>query len=1065
MAQFQSNKLRAGLFMIRQSYVSNGHHVLGRIIFIFMFLVFSIFVSAADQADLSSINMPRLEDYTVMWWHDGFPSHTPEAPWIRCIQTGRYAMALDTKTMKVPHFGIVHQGGSYADCAVMDNSEVNSLPKAELILTINSEGKTYRCTRGGEWNQNGGPRLVESGRFFQRADVTDLEFTAEDGARLNVEARFETAAWPDRLSLILAARPGLLSIQAGENCFGRVGGGFGLDGTNHFEVPDAPDPEQFTLEFWAFVPVDFKVSDKTPPWLVCKNAHEQADGNYGIVLHGDLPQARINIGGGRDNAFTVDARRGVLKIDEWNHMALSYDGDTLRFYVNGRLEGQQKTERKRVPVKGGLAFGRRQDNCGDGFHFRGVVDEICLYDMALKPEAVSARASKPGTALPDIKPVHEWSFRPDGLASAVQPGEQWHNVGMTVSLKTSTGKYIQDWNMSKGETWSHSDWREVAVSLHPGPTGASDSITQVNVSASEFPSGVDRPVEYDAARGWYKVNLDNIVPVKQVGKSENDNDAIERVRLVLANPDANERVVKLLFAKNASGMKVRVGTPITGVSAILRDCDGNPTGIPVQLSKNWHSRASAGIYAGAWFHGFSQVRLPPSATVELELVMVYGHWGGVAAASHAQLCLIGWGSNQLWDESALGSWGESICYEPDQAQAHAGILDVRPVMVSGMNDAKWNWTHNVGGGDFFRYFDSSGKRVFPVRMKTAYMRQCPVLTEVLYAGHTADGKIEHQVRVSLHRSDDILRGIYRVRMDVKEETDFSRFVFFQIGADTYSYTSEHKMAVGNEDGLIREWDTQWGEGVYKTKPMECVGRVPWISLHQAVSRAGEQKGAWANRGIVIREWKARLGGKDSAPWVAEFGPKARGKDTSTADLVPPPGMTRFLPGDFIEATFEHVIMPQFAADYYGPNENLRKALTRDENTWRMIQREAVGNELQVHVSSGKLERLYPAVRIRTDNGQARFVITGGLGYIPITLCALKSFDQPLLEVRCDDGAWKRVDQSMHGNDFWQTDYDPSSNVWEITFSVQADTPSDKRIEREYRFSIESSSGATAERNR
>lgn len=65
------------------------------------------------------------------------------------------------------------------------------------------------------------------------------------------------------------------------------------------------------------------------------------------------------------------------------------------------------------------------------------------------------------------------------------------------------------------------------------------------------------------------------------------------------------------------------------------------------------------------------------SSVELELTLVYGHWGGIAAASHAQLCLIGWGSNQLWEESALGSWGESVCYEPDQVQRGCTIMDVQ----------------------------------------------------------------------------------------------------------------------------------------------------------------------------------------------------------------------------------------------------------------------------------------------------------------------------------------------------------------------------------------------------
>ena len=78
----------------------------------------------------------------------------------------------------------------------------------ENPLGIEVDGKAYTCTAGGKCTRWTGPRLIESGRFFQRADVTDLVFQAADGERLAVEARFETAAWPDRLGLVLAARPG-----------------------------------------------------------------------------------------------------------------------------------------------------------------------------------------------------------------------------------------------------------------------------------------------------------------------------------------------------------------------------------------------------------------------------------------------------------------------------------------------------------------------------------------------------------------------------------------------------------------------------------------------------------------------------------------------------------------------------------------------------------------------------------------------------------------------------------------------------------------------------------------
>lgn len=994
--------------------------------------------------------MPRTQDYTHMWWAEGFPSHSPDAPWLRCIQTGQYAIALDTEALRVPHYGPVPVGLDYSAAAAGDNGVVRGLPPADLGLSIVADGKTYRATRGGPWTQFTGPRLIEAGRFMQRADVTDLVFTAGDGARLNVEARFETVAWPDRLALILAARPGLKPIPAGEPCFGRIGGGYGLSGTNHLEFPHTTelDPEEFTLELWAFVPVDCQVSPRYHPWLVCKNANEWADGNWGIMLIGGRPRAWLNVGGGRENAFHVDAHgRPGVQIEKWNHMAISYDGDMLRLYINGRPAGEREIGLKRTPGTGGLAFGRRQDNSGDGYYFRGVLDEVRLYDRALSAEEVMARATSPEQSIA-VAPVREWSFDPDGQQAAERPGERWRDASLEVAFTTGADTQRRRWELPADETWDASTWHEAALVLTPGAPDAADPGQVVIVEAAELPGGAAQPVEYDAARGWHRVNLDGVAPIIPEGGRERHNDAVERVRLSLTNPGATERIARLLLAKTASGFAVNIGAPITGVSAFLLDAAGNPTGIPVQISKNWHGRPEGGVYAGVWFHGFSQVRLAPGATVELELNLVYGHFGGVAAASHAQLCLVGWGSNQLWDQSALGAWGESICYEPDQAQAHAAVLDVRPLMVRSMHgDQPWHWTHNVGGGDFFRYFDPEGKRGFPTRMKAAYLKQCPVLTEVLYAGVTAGGRIEHQATVSLYRSDDIVRGVYRLRMDVREPTPFSRFVLVQIGADTYSYTGERKMALGDEHGLIREWETQWGGGQYRTEPVEARGRVPWVSLHEAVSRAEGGVGAWANRGLIIRDWQARLGGRQAGPWVAEYGVRARGTDTSTIDLVPPPTVTELLPGDYLEATVEHVVMPRRADDYYGPNANLRAALEQDADTWRMVYREAVGNDLAVTASVGRVERMRPLL-LRAEGDQAEFAVEGGLGYVPVTIAGLSRPGRPVIEMLTDTG-WAPAP----GAEAWQTDYDAQTRTWEQTFSLQSDTPGDARMMRQLRYGL------------
>ena len=58
-------------------------------------------------------------------------------------------------------------------------------------------------------------------------------------------------------------------------------------------------------------------------------------------------------------------------------------------------------------------------------------------------------------------------------------------------------------------------------------------------------------------------------------------------------------------------------------------------------------------------------------------------WKGLPAASHNQLALPGYKGhrNHLWEQSAIGAWGESICYDPENGLS-ASITDVRGRWVS-----------------------------------------------------------------------------------------------------------------------------------------------------------------------------------------------------------------------------------------------------------------------------------------------------------------------------------------------------------------------------------------------
>lgn len=963
--------------------------------------------------------MPAPIDYASMWWVEGFPDVITGAPWERVIQTGSYAFVLNSETLEVPHFGSLDGTKGATNRSPAESAPWKQLPPATITLQIDVNGKSYRNQGGAVWDRFDGPRLVESGRFFQRGDVTGLSFVSDDGEVLNTKARFETAAWPDQLSLLLYAEPGERDIDKGENSFGFIKGGFGLDGSNAMTIPHTPkfDTPEFTLEFRAFIPKNYRVSDSVWPWLLCKSLNEYVDGHYGIRVVNGRAEAHFNVGGGRENLVTTESSE--IKSNEWNHFAISYDGDVLRFYVNGKGIDEKKMGQPRTSHPSPMVFGRRGDNHGDGYPFRGVVDEIRYYDKALAGAEVIQRFHNPAS---DYGAVVVKEFREDGKSSLTRLKDRWENPLLKVSLSTegTNREAVRAGN-------------RVALLLEPGKEKVStEAPVSVTAQGSE--------VVFDSDYGWYRIDLDGLE--KKIPEGRGPNDAMEMLAFTISNETQESKMARLLFAKTRVGLRHSIGSPITGMSAILRDSDGNPTGIPVQLSKNWHYHKSRGAYADVWFHGLSQLRMPPKAKLDLELVIVYGHWGGVAAASHAQLSLIGWGSNQRWDQSALGSWGESICYEASQAQAGCLVTDVRPLMVASKNDGKpWGWTNNVGGADFFRFFDPDGVRVGFGSMNARYLRYGPCLTEVEYSG-VIGGAMRHSITTSLSRTDDIVRATYQIRLDVDEQRDFSRFALFQVGSDQYNMSRHKKFALGNENGLAREWVPRNDQEGQRALPDSVNGRVFWASLHEAAPRAGQEgPGAWVNRGFLIREWNARLGGKAASPRFAEFKTGKRAGNTVILEVVPPSGITRILPGDFVEATIEHVVIPQKPGDYYGPNEALRTALKEMAGSWKMIHREAIGNSREINLQEGVLLHRYPDVRVVTSGERASYTLSGGIGYVPLTFAGCKKSSGYVLTVN-----GKVVDQSVHGSDFWQTDYDASTQKWSHTFNIPVEDTNTRTIE-------------------
>ena len=211
------------------------------------------------------------------------------------------------------------------------------------------------------------------------------------------------------------------------------------------------------------------------------------------------------------------------------------------------------------------------------------------------------------------------------------------------------------------------------------------------------------------------------------------------------------------------------------------------------------------------------------------------------------------------------------------------------------------------------------------------------------------------------------------------------------------------------------------------------GAQPWVSIHGVDFPTLGKGAAAASRGFIVRSWRATLGGKPvPQPHVSFFCNEwGKGNNRTVVELAPPPGIKELLPGDFVEADLDLVVFPADAAAYYGPDKEFKDALAGAANTWKPVQREAAGNALKCDAKHGSVLNPYP-LKIAVDAKQtAEITIKGGLGYLPVTFTGLTAASGYAILV---DG--QRLNQSVQGNDFWQTDHDVATQRWQQTYNLE-----------------------------
>jgi hypothetical protein len=144
---------------------------------------------------------------------------------------------------------------------------------------------------------------------------------------------------------------------------GKNGQAFQFRGSaSYVEIPKRNLGSAFTVEFWLY-----------PTRAINQGLIQMSGGtgNFGFIYYQSDQRVRYDIPG----AYT--AQTEPLALNQWVHIAISYDGSRVRMYANGIL--QTISDVRRIIFNNSIQIGSG---------FEGLLDEVSLYNRSLAGEEI-----------------------------------------------------------------------------------------------------------------------------------------------------------------------------------------------------------------------------------------------------------------------------------------------------------------------------------------------------------------------------------------------------------------------------------------------------------------------------------------------------------------------------------------------------------------------------------------------------------------------------------------------------------------------------------------------------
>lgn len=532
----------------------------------------------------------------------------------------------------------------------------------------------------------------------------------------------------------------------------------------------------------------------------------------------------------------------------------------------------------------------------------------------------------------------------------------------------------------------------------------------------------------------------------------------DSVTLCLRNDTDEPQSCMLCFAKEGEAF------PITGMSPLWRDVGtGEPNGIPVQITKDWHihpdERECSEWFAiplnaprryleGKWSRLYSYIRLAPHTSYKGEFVCAFENWGTAPAVSHAQLSLVGWGGYDIWEQLAVGSHGENICFQADtSSQGVSFINDVRPLYTRGRHGGfrSYDWSENVGGGELLVYCDKEGNRIEFTEIYRDFKAQCPVLSEAVYSLKTKDGKIGADLTINNVRTDDVLKIYFNIEYSFLADVEYSRLALFQFDTERYQANLFRKLAHGDGDKLldditfIEDESIQNGYNSHYERS-KAAGKEPWFYFYDSPEpRKGDVDALTGNARFLaggknatilaaVRKYDSVINGEKCEARYSVRQCYSTDLIHQSVEINPYLPEGKISAGSRVSMCVEFICIPSSLEQYYGSCRYLLEGEdTLDNPACALYQIE--GDRLHVAAQCGKVKQTYPLI-LECEKDSCKFTLQGGLGYVPMRFENLSDYRGFALFRNGE-----KVDQSVLGNDYWQTYRDDETGTYSLSFSV------------------------------